>query len=146
MLTIKPQQWLQQRDRKKFNKTIKIMTLSTILLWLPACRNVLVKMNLTGLACDCLGSPGATKTAECSPVLPTAHAAAANQQCPTPKLGCCATGNNEIMWKQALQKQRQTPDKSFSHQRLHFLLSRPRWQPVVSLLQQATASPRQQLL
>ncbi len=42
---------------------------------------------------DCLGSPSTTETAKCSSVLPAAHAAAADQQCPTPQLGCCATGN-----------------------------------------------------
>lgn len=43
-----------------------------------------------------LGSPSTTKAAKCCSVLPTAHAAAAAQQCPTPQLGSCATGNQRI--------------------------------------------------
>lgn len=77
----------------------------------------LVKVNLTGLACDCPGSSGTAKTAECSSVLPTAHAAAANQQCPTPQPGCCATGNNGILQKQGLQKKKVS---LFHHQCLRF--------------------------
>lgn len=62
------------------------------------------KKDLDELVCDFLGSSGAAETAERSSVLPTAHAAAANQQCPTAQLGCCATGNNKIMSKETLQK------------------------------------------
>lgn len=43
--------------------------------------------------CMCsLGSASTAETAKCSSVLPAAYAAAADQQCPTAQLGCCATG------------------------------------------------------
>lgn len=42
--------------------------------------------------CVCLGTPSTTEAAERSSVLSAAHAAAADQQRPTPELGCCTTG------------------------------------------------------
>lgn len=41
----------------------------------------------------CLGSASTSETAKCRSVLPAAYAAAADQQCPTAQLSCCATGN-----------------------------------------------------
>lgn len=89
--------------------------------------------------CTCEGPSGTAEAATRCPVLPAAHAAAADQQCPAPQPGCSSTGTCGYDCE--------TPINKHGQQKLHIhplhisLQTRLHSQPAASPVPRATACP-----